>query len=77
MQLAREGMRAYKAPCSRLFACIVSCKAPGPLILSGTLPTNRMVQVCKTLNAPIGKSRKKTPQVPMAPGENSSARFSK
>ena len=38
MQLAREGMRAYKAPCSRLFACIVSCKAPGPLIFSQHSP---------------------------------------
>ena len=40
-------------------------------------PTNRMVQVCKTLNAPISKSRKKSPQVQVVPGENSSADFSK
>ena len=36
-----------------------------------------MVQVCKTLNAPISKPRKKAPQVQAVPGENSSADFSK
>ena len=41
------------------------------------LPTNRMVQVYKTLNAPISKSRKNSPQVQVVPGEKNLNRISK
>ena len=36
-----------------------------------------MVQICKTLNAPISKSRKTSPQVQVAPGEKILRRISK
>ena len=70
----RHGFSAAK------LACIIACYFPQTPFCSRSFsfpPTNRMVQVCRTLNAPISKSRKNSPQVQVVPGEKILHRISK